>query len=315
MKLVFLDADTMGDVSLSPFARLGEFVSYPYSTPSEALERVSDCNVLLLNKVKVTAELLDRAPHLRLVCVAATGVNNIDLAACAARGVTVRNVAGYSTESVVQTTFMHILSLAGHAAYYDARVKDGSYSRSEIFSILSNSFHEIDGRRIGIIGMGAIGSRVAAVARAFGMEVVYYSTSGTSHCTQYPSLPLEELLRTSDVVSIHAPLNDRTRGLIGARELSLMKSSAILVNVGRGYIVDEAALAEAVDGGVIAGAGLDVYAVEPLPSDSPLMHVKHPERFHFSPHIAWASVEARNRLVQRMVQNVLESYDEGGQKS
>jgi lactate dehydrogenase-like 2-hydroxyacid dehydrogenase len=310
MKLVFLDADTMGDVSLAPFAGLGEFVSYPNSTPEEALERVSDCNVLLLNKVRVTAELLDRAPHLRLVCVAATGVNNIDLEACKARGVAVRNVAGYSTESVVQITFMHILSLAGHARYYDDSVKDGRYSRSEIFSILSNSFHEIAGKRIGIIGMGTIGSRVAQVASAFGMEVVYYSTSGTSHCTEYPSLPLEELLRTSDIVSIHAPLNERTRGLLGERELALMKPSAYLVNVGRGDIIDEAALARAVDEEVIAGAGLDVFAVEPLPADNPLMHVRHPERFHFSPHIAWASIEARTRLVQRMVQNVRESYRE-----
>ena len=313
MKLVFLDADTMGDVSLAAFAELGEFVSYPNSTPQQALERVADCNVLLLNKVRVTAELLDRAPVLRLVCVAATGVNNIDLEACKARGVVVRNVAGYSTESVVQTTFTHILALANKAEYYDASVKDGRYSRSEIFSILSNSFHEIDGQRMGIIGMGAIGSRVAQVAQAFGMEVVYYSTSGTSHCTEYPSLPLEELLRTSDVVSIHAPLNERTRGLIGARELSLMKPSAFLVNVGRGYIVDEAALADAVDSGVIAGAGLDVFAVEPLPADNPLMHVRHPERFHFSPHIAWASIEARTRLVQRMVQNIHESYREDSQ--
>ena len=310
MKLVFLDADTMGDVSLAAFAELGEFVSYPNSTPQEALERVSDCNVLLLNKVRVTAELLDRAPQLRLVCVAATGVNNIDLEACKAHGVVVRNVAGYSTESVVQVTFMHILSLVGHAQYYDDSVKDGRYSRSEIFSILQNSFHEVDGMRIGIIGMGAIGSRVAQVAQVFGMKVAYYSTSGTSHCTDYPSLPLEELLRTSDIVSIHAPLNERTRGLIGKAELALMKPSAFLVNVGRGYIVDEAALAEAVDNGVIAGAGLDVFAVEPLPADNPLMHVRHPERFHFSPHIAWASVEARTRLVQRMVQNIHESYCE-----
>jgi lactate dehydrogenase-like 2-hydroxyacid dehydrogenase len=310
MKLVFLDADTMGDVSLAAFAELGEFVSYPNSTPQQALERVADCNVLLLNKVRVTAELLDRAPQLRLVCVAATGVNNIDLEACKARGVVVRNVAGYSTESVVQITFMHILSLVGHAPYYDASVKDGRYSRSEIFSILSNSFHELDGKRIGIIGMGTIGSRVAQVAQAFGMDVVYYSTSGTSHCTEYPSLPLDDLLRTSDIVSIHAPLNERTRGLLGGRELALMKPSAFLVNVGRGYIVDETALAQAVDDGVIAGAGLDVFAVEPLPADSPLMNVKHPERFHFSPHIAWASIEARTRLVQRMVQNIRESYRE-----
>ena len=304
MKIVFLDASTVGDTPLDEIAALGRLVCYPTSTPDEARERVGDCEVLIVNKVRVDRALLDAAPMLRLVCEAATGVNNIDLDACAERGIPVRNVAGYSTEPVVQQTFMHILSLMGNAPYFDSVVKSGDYSRSPIFTDLGRPVREIAGRVIGIIGMGTIGHRVAEVAQAFGMRVIYYSTSGTSHCTDYPSVPLETLLREADVVSIHAPLNERTRGLIGERELSQMKPSAILVNMGRGGIVDEAALAAAVDGGVISGAAMDVFEAEPLPSGSPLLRVAHPERFRFTPHTAWASVEARQRLVSAIAAHI-----------
>ena len=278
------------------------------SSREESLERVSDCDILIVNKVKVDEELLSRAVRLRLICEAATGVNNIDVKAAEARGIIVRNVAGYSTDSVVQATFTHLLSLLGSAAYFDRFVKDGSYSRCGIFTNVSRPFPELAGRTMGIIGMGTIGSRVARVASAFGMHVVYYSTSGTSHCKEYPSLELEELLSISDVVSIHAPLNERTSGLIGERELSKMKPEAVLLNLGRGGIVDEAALASAVDDGVIAGAALDVFVTEPLPEDSPLLNVKHPERFSFSPHTAWASRESLVRLVSGIAENIRKGY-------
>ena len=304
MKIVFLDASTVGDTPLDEIAALGELVCYPTSSADEALDRVGDCEVLIVNKVRVNRALLAAAPRLRLVCEAATGVNNIDLDTCAERGIPVRNVAGYSTEPVVQQTFMHILSLMGNAPYFDDSVKSGAYSRSPIFTDLGRPVRELFGRTMGIIGMGTIGHRVAEVAQAFGMNVIYFSTSGTSHCTDYPSVPLGTLLAEADVVSIHAPLNDRTRGLLGARELALMKPDAILVNAGRGGIVDEAALAEAVDGGVIGGAGLDVFASEPLPADSPLLKVAHPERFRFTPHTAWASVEARGRLIAAIAAHI-----------
>ena len=187
MKIVYLDAATVGDVSFASIAALGELVCWPESTAEEALERVKDCNVLIVNKVLVTRELLDAAPVLRLVCEAATGVNNIDLEACRERNIPVRNVAGYSTDSVVQATFMHILSLLGNAPYYDNTVKNGTYSAGTLFTDVSRSFYEIRGKRIGIVGMGAIGTGVARVAEAFGMEVVYYSTSGTGHCRASPS--------------------------------------------------------------------------------------------------------------------------------
>ena len=225
MKIVFLDASTVGDTPLDEIAALGELVCYPASTKEEALERVGDCEVLIINKVVVDAALIAAAPELRLICEAATGVNNIDLEAAAARGIPVRNVAGYSTDSVVQETFMHILSLAGNGPYFDDKVKSGAYSRGPIFTDLSRPFYELTGKTMGIIGLGTIGTKVAHVAEAFGMKVVYFSTSGTSHNKDYPSLPLDELMATADVISVHAPYNARTAGLVGARELALMKPS------------------------------------------------------------------------------------------
>lgn len=285
-------------------AELGELVCWPESTPEEALERVRDCNVLIVNKVLVTRALLDAAPELRLVCEAATGVNNIDLEACRERNIPVRNVAGYSTDSVVQTTFMHILSLMGNAPYFDNTVKDGTYSKGTLFTDVSRPYIEMKGKRIGIVGMGAIGTGVARVAEAFGMDVVYYSTSGTGHCKEWPSISLGELMRTSDVISIHAPYNERTAGLIGAGELAMMKPSAIIVNMGRGGIVDETALAEVIDNDLIGGAALDVFTKEPLPGDSPLLRTRHPEKLRFTPHTAWASTEALTRLVNCIAENI-----------
>ena len=304
MKIVFLDAATMGDVSFEPFERLGDFTSYEMSTPQEARERVKDVNVLLINKVLVDKELIDSAPELKLICVAATGFNNIDVEYAASKGIPVRNAVGYSTDSVVQNTFMHILSLVGGAPYFDDSVKSGSYSRSGMFTDPNWNWWELSGKTIGIIGMGNIGMKVAGIAEAFGMKVCYYSTSGTGHCKDYPCLTLDELLSVSDVVSIHAPLNERTKNLIGRNELARMKPSAYLLNAGRGASVVEADLAEAVDNGVIAGAGIDVFVQEPLPEDHPYLQMKHPERMRFSPHIAWASVEARKRLIDLMAANI-----------
>ena len=308
MKIVFLDAATMGDVSFEPFERLGEFVSYPTSTPEQARERVADADVVMINKVLVNKELIDAAPALKLVCVAATGVNNIDVEYAASKGIPVRNVAGYSTDSVAQSTFMHILSLAGGAPYFDESVKSGSYSRSGMFTDPNWNWTELAGKTIGIIGMGNIGRKVAVIAQAFGMEVCYYSTSGTAHCKDYPCLPLDELLKVSDIVSVHAPLNERTLNLLGAREFAMMKPTAYVVNAGRGAIIVEKDLADAVDNGVIAGAGIDVFVQEPIPEDHPYLKMKHPERMRLAPHVAWASVEARKRLVAMMADNVRKGW-------
>lgn len=308
MKIVFLDAATMGDVSFEPFERLGEFISYAASSPEEARERVADADVVMINKVIVDKALIDAAGSLKLICVAATGVNNIDVDYAASKGIPVRNVAGYSTDSVAQATFMHILSLAGGAPYFDQSVKSGAYSRSGMFTDPNWNWWELAGKTIGIIGLGNIGKKVAKIAEAFGMKVCYYSTSGTGHCKEYPCLSLEELLAVSDVVSVHAPLNERTHNLLGAREFAMMKPTAYVVNAGRGAIIVEKELAEAVDNGVIAGAGIDVFVQEPIPEDHPYLKMKHPERMRLAPHVAWASVEARTRLVSMMADNVRKGW-------
>lgn len=308
MKIVFLDAATMGDVSFEPFEQLGEFVRYESSTPQEARERVRDVDVLLINKVLVDKALIDSAPNLKLICIAATGVNNIDVEYAASKGIPVRNAVGYSTDSVVQSTFMHMLSLVGGGQYFDESVKSGSYSRSGMFTDPNWNWWELSGKTIGIIGLGNIGKKVAHIAEAFGMNVCYFSTSGTGHCKDYPCLSLEELLATSDVVSIHAPLNERTLNLIGAQQLAMMKPTAYLINMGRGAIVVEADLAEAVDNGVIAGAGIDVFVTEPIPEDHPYLMMKHPERMRLAPHVAWASMEARRRLIGIMADNISKGW-------
>lgn len=308
MKIVFLDAATMGDVSFEPFRKLGELTLYQNSTPEQARERVRDTDVLLINKVYVDKALIDAAPSLKLICIAATGINNIDVDYASSKGIPVRNVVGYSTDSVVQTTFMHMLSLVGGGPYFDRSVKSGSYSRSGMFTDPDWNWWELTGKTIGIIGMGNIGKKVAKIAEAFDMKVCYYSTSGTAHCPDYSCLPLEQLLKESDIVSIHAPLNEKTKNLIGKEELAMMKPTAYLLNAGRGAIVMEEELAAAVDEGVIAGAGIDVFVTEPLPEDHPYLRMKHPERMRFSPHIAWASIEARERLIGMMADNIAKGW-------
>lgn len=308
MKIVFLDTAVMGKTSLKPIAELGELVTYASSTAEEALERVSDCDVLIINKVLVTAELMDKAPSLRLICEAATGINNIDVEAAGKRGIIVRNVAGYSTDSVAQTAWMHILSLAGKAPYFDNMVKDGTYSSLPVFTDPNESHTELSGKLMGIIGMGTIGNRVARIAEAFGMKVCYFSTSGTGHCKEYPSVPLDQLMKEADVISIHAPYNDTTAGLIGYRELSLMKPTAFIANLGRGGIIVEKDLARIIDEDRIGGAALDVYEIEPVPEDNPLLHTSHPEKLRFTPHEAWASNEAKDRLVAAIAGNIKKGW-------
>jgi glycerate dehydrogenase len=308
MKIVFLDAISMGNASLEEIAALGQLTCYPSSTAEEARERVKDADVAILNKVIVDQAFLDAAPRLKLVCEAGTGINNIDVRLCEARGVAVRNVAAYSTDSVAQITWMHILNLAGRAFHYQDFVTSGAYSHNPVHVDYAHPFTELCGKMLGIVGMGAIGQKVAQIARDFGMDVIYYSTSGTSHCKDFPSVSLDELLQQADVISIHAPYNERTAGLIGYEQMKRMKRTAWLVNTGRGGIAVEADLARALDEGLLAGAGIDVFVKEPLPADSPLMHLQHPERLLLTPHIAWYSREARARLAHGIAENIRESF-------
>ncbi len=305
MKIVFLDAATIGSVStMSQIEALGDFTAYDYTTAEQVHERIEGAEVVITNKVLFTREVMAAAPALRLICISATGTNNVDLAAAAELGIEVKNVAGYSTQSVVQMTFALLLELLCHTSSYNNYVHSGAYSASPSFTCVEPRFHQLSNMRYGIIGLGAIGRGVASVASAFGAEVCYYSTSGQNSTSDYERLELDELLATCDVISIHAPLNDKTHNLIDAAALAKMKPSAVIINVGRGGIIDEQALATALNEGGIAGAGIDVFTREPIEQSNPLMSIEEPSRLVMTPHAAWASQEARERLIELVAGNI-----------
>lgn len=306
MKIAFLDDVTLGsDVSLDPIREKGELILYGRTSEDEVDDKIAGCDVVITNKVQIRKSNIDKASSLKLICVAATGINNVDAEYAESKGIPVRNVAGYSTESVAQVTMMHILNLVGHGIYFDNFIKSGEYSQRGIFTDISNPFFELKGKQIGIIAMGNIGRRVGELSTAFGMKVSYFSTSGTSHCTQYPSLSIERLLSESDIVSVHAPLNSITKNLITYNKMRTMKKSAYLVNVGRGGIVNEIDLVEALNDGLIAGAALDVYEKEPIPAEHPyLSRLKDKNKLILSPHIAWTSREARKLLIEKIAENI-----------
>ena len=297
MKIVFLDRKSIGDdLDLSEFSGLGEVVMYDFSTPQEARERTMDADIIVLNKTPVNEETIGLAEHLKLVCVTATGTNNLDKDYLAKRGIEWRNVAGYSTDSVAQHTFALLFYVWEHLRYYDDYVKEGRYADDRLFTHFARNYSELAGKTWGIIGLGAIGRRVAETAKAFGCKVQYYSTSGLNHTEDCREVSFDELLKTSDIVSIHAPLNEKTEGLINAAALKRMKKTAVLINVGRGPIIVEKDLAQALKDGTIAAAALDVLTVEPMSKDSPFFGIQD-DRLFITPHIAWASVEARERLM------------------
>ncbi|MEM9918675.1 MAG: D-2-hydroxyacid dehydrogenase [Bacteroidota bacterium] len=305
-KIVFLDAKTVGDIpELEELKSLGDATLYDYTAPAEVNERISDATIVLTNKVKLGAAQMSQAPNLKLICVTATGTNNVDHAAAAKRGIEIKNVAGYAVETVAQHTFAVLLHLLHQIRFYDDHVKSGDYSRGGSFTNLDRPFVELHAKRMGIIGLGNIGRAVARIAKAgFGMEVVYYSTSGKNVQPDYEQLSLEELLQTSDVVSIHAGLNERTMALIGRKQLTLMRSDAILINMGRGGIVVEKDLAEAIDEEQLGGACIDVFEDEPFDLDHPYLKVQRKDRLVLTPHIAWAAVEARRRLMREVLRGV-----------
>ena len=308
MKIVFLDRKTIGeDIDLSSFNRFGEVVIYDYSSPEEVPERVSDADIIVLNKVLINENTIGNAKNLKLVCVTATGTNNLDKDYLASRGIEWRNVAGYSTEAVAQHTFSLAFYLLEHLSYYDDYVKEERYVNDRMFTHFEKHFHEISGKTWGIVGLGAIGSRVAEIATCFGANVIYYSTSGKNHSSTYKEVDFETLLHESDILSIHAPLDDNTMHLIDKDALSKMKKSAILINVGRGPIVVEKDLADALENGVIAAAGLDVLDVEPMSPKNPLVRIKDSNKLFITPHIAWAAVEARIRLM-KIIEEQIEKF-------
>tara|TARA_R100001143_G_scaffold63515_1_gene71210 strand:+ start:1229 stop:2167 length:939 start_codon:yes stop_codon:yes gene_type:complete len=305
MHIVFLDTKTVGDTdNLKELNELGDVTFYPMTTSDQTAERIKKADIVITNKVVLDGPLIRSATQLKLICIAATGMNNVDLEAAENLGIPVMNVSGYAANSVAQATFAMILHLLQGVSFYDLYVKSGEYSKSDIFTNHDHPFWELRDKRFGIIGMGTIGRKVATVAEAFGCEVVYFSTSGKNSGQPHLQLSLRELLKTSDIVSIHAPLNQNTARLIGYEEISKMKKHALLINTGRGGIVVESELANALDENLIAGAALDVFEKEPISSDNPLLKIKQSEKLVMVPHIAWASIEARRELIDGVIQNI-----------
>ncbi len=309
MKIVFLDAKTIGDdIDLSGFDKLGQVVKYPFSASADIPERALDADVLIVNKVQINQNTVGRAHRLKLVCVTATGTNNLDKDYLESRGIAWRNVAGYSTESVAQHTFAMLFYLLEHLRYYDDYVKNDHYTNDTIFTHFEKTFYELKGKTWGIIGLGNIGRRVAQIAEAFGAEVIYTSPSGNAPQNGYQQVDLHTLLTDSDIISVHAPLNRYTENLIDASAFRKMKNSCIFLNLGRGPIVVEQDLADALNTREIQAAGLDVLSAEPMSPDNPLRHFPDTDRLFITPHVAWASIEARSRLMETILGQVKDFF-------
>ncbi len=310
LRIHVLDGHTAnpGDLSWAPLEAFGEVKVWPRTPPEQVVARGRDADVLVVNKVVLGEAELARLPRLRLICVSATGTNNIDHEAAGRRGIPVKNVVGYSTPSVAQHVFALLLALTNRVAEHNARVQEGAWSRSPDWCFTVAAIPELAGKRMGLVGLGAIGSKVAAIARAFGMEVVAYRKHPERGAPEGVRLAaLDEVFRESDVVSLHVPLTDETRHLVNADRLRLMKPAAFLINTGRGPLVDEAALAAALRAGRLAGAGLDVLTEEPPRHGSPLIGLPN---CIITPHMAWATREARRRLIEGVARNIAEWMEE-----
>lgn len=315
MKIVFMERDSLGsDVDLSYFSEIGDVTFYGQTGGAENPERIKDADIVVANKIMMDEELLKNAKNVKLICLTATGTNNVDFSYTNKRGIAVANVKSYSTASVVQHTFAMMFYLLEKLPYYDKFVKSGDYIRSDIFSHFEAKFHELYGMTWGIIGLGEIGRGVADIAKLFGCRVIYYSTSGKNANPAYERVELDSLLAESDIVSIHAPLNPVTQNLIGEEELRKMKKTAILLNLGRGPIVDQAALTKALKEDWIEAAGLDVLADEPMSADNPLIEIQDSTKLLITPHIAWATVEARSRCAREVFEN-MKSFLKGEERN
>jgi glycerate dehydrogenase len=309
MKIVILDQKTLGDdLDLTSLSKYGNLTSYGSTSSDLTLERIEEAEIVITNKVVISKEIMKASSKLKLICIAATGMNNVDLEAAKALNIEVKNVSGYSTSTVVQHTFAMMFYLLGRLPYYNQRVQDKTWSNADIFTDISKPFSELLGKKWGIIGLGAIGKEVAKIAEAFGLKVSYHSTSGQNLINDYHHYSLEELLSNSDIVSIHAPLNDATYNLINQENLKLLKENAILLNLGRGGIVNEEDLANELNKRTIY-AGLDVIEQEPIEENNPLFSVKDKNQIIITPHLAWASIESRERLLEGIITNIEEFFE------
>lgn len=305
MKIVILDRETLGtDVDLRIFDKFGEVVSYDITKEDETLDRVKEADIVITNKVVIDANIMDNS-NLKLICISATGMNNVDLVHAKKKGIEVKNVAGYSSSSVAQVAFSMIFHFVNKLNYYKKFVDEGNWQKCEIFTHIDALFHELDGKRVGVIGLGDIGRNFAKKAKAFDCEVVYYSTSGKNSNSEYERVELDELLSTSDIISIHCPLNEDTKDLLNYENMKNIKDGAILLNLGRGGIINEPDLAKIIDEKEIY-CGIDVVSVEPIEESNPLLKVKNKEQLLLTPHIGWASIEARARLIELVAKNIEE---------
>lgn len=315
MKLVVLERNSVGtDVDVSCLEKFGEVVCYSNTVADNTAERVHDADIVIANKAPLNESTLQNAPNVKLICLFATGFDNVDLAYCKSRGIKVANVVNYCSATVAQHTLLLAMALMEKLAFYDNYVKSGAYGAQDRFSNFEQTFHDLEGKTWGIVGMGSIGHKVAGLATAFGCKVIFYSASGKSTCTEYERVELDRLLQESDILSLHCPLSDRTRGLINKEALSRMKSSAILVNVARGPVVDTQALYEALMEGQIAAAGLDVLEEEPISRDNPLNEIKDSTKLIITPHMSWASKESRERVVAEAGKNI-EAFLDGKERN
>lgn len=305
IKIAVLDAATLGDdLDLSPLGALGEVITYTANRPDEVAKRLSDVDVVLINKVKLNENNL-KDSSVKLICIAATGFDNVDLEYCRRRGIAVTNVVGYSTDSVCQVTLAMALYLSTCLKQYTSYVREGDYIQSGIANRLVPPYHELAGRVWGIVGLGNIGQKVASVASALGCKVIAYTRTPKEG---YECVGIDELCERADIISIHTPLNDRTRHLIDQNRLSKMKKTAVLINVARGNVTDEKAVADAILAGNIGGFGCDVYSAEPFDENHPYNKILHLDNVCLTPHMAWGSVEARNRLLGEMIENIKAFY-------
>ena len=305
MKISILERDSLGiDVDMSAIDQLGDVTVYAATTVENAVEHIGDADIIIANKLSLNAETLKGAVNLKFVAQTATGTNNVDFAYTNSKGIKVANVPSYSTDSVAQHTFALLLYLVEKMRFFDDYVKNGTYSRSNCFSCLDMIYPEIAGKTWGIIGMGAIGQKVAQIATVFGCKVICYSASGRTYDMPYEQVDFDTLLAKSDILSVHAPLNEYTKGLMNYDAFCKMKSSAYFINVGRGPIVVEEDLARALEEDQIRAAGLDVLCVEPMPLDNPLLKFKDSSKIIITPHVAWATSEARQRCVDVVTENI-----------
>lgn len=305
MHIVMLERDSVGgDVSVEGIRQFGEVTEYHNTIASDVARKVKDADIIIANKAPLNEDTLKDAPYVKFICQFATGYDNIDLAYCKKRGIKVANVKDYSTAAVAQHTFALCFYILEKLKHYDEYVKSGGYTGQSAFSCFDLPFTELDGKTWGIVGMGNIGKRVARIAEAFGCNVIFYSASGHSTCTDYRQVDMDTLLGESDFISLHCPLSARTRNLMNIEAFQKMKQTAILINVARGPVVNDGDLYTALTMDYIAGAGLDVTSTEPMKAQNPLSRIMDSNKLIITPHLAWASTEARNRVVEEAGKNI-----------